>query len=236
MNMSTIPILRQLNASLQETIRPPTGPVPCLLSSGHGTFHALIRNHPQSLTSSSPQSIDWGQHVKAPEGLEELLPTLHGQSAQILAYVAAKGTATPEEIRKDLAIPKSTVYKLLSDLFRTGLAIKETEGKVEGVRVPNFEFWIKNIANIVELKVTPRNLLAFDAAHTPAGRMFSERHGPEKFANFVELYDGYESGRTTAQLMARELGVIRYEIELLLSDIKSITPRAIQIGRSRPRQ
>lgn len=165
------------------------------------------------------------------EGLEQLLPAFHGQSAQVLAYVAAKGTATPEDIIKDLSIPRSTVYKLLSEFFRTGLAIKKKEGRVDKVSIPDFAFLVKNTAYFRELKVTPRNILAFDSTHTPAGRMFTERHGLEKFAKFVELYDDYERGNITSQLMARELGVTRYEVELLLSDIRSITPVAVQIGR-----
>jgi len=168
---------------------------------------------------------------KSPEGMEHLLPTFHGQSAQILAYVAAKGTATSEDIRKDLGIPRSTIYKLLSQLVKTGLATREKVGNVDEVRVPDFSFVIKNTAYIAECKVTPRNILAFDSAHTAAGKMFAERHGPEKFAEFVALYDRYESGATTSQLMARELGVTRYEIELLLSDIKSIAPAVVNIGR-----
>ncbi len=167
--------------------------------------------------------------MERPEALERLFPAFHGQSAQILAYVAAKGTATPEEMRKDLEIPRSTVYKLLSEFFQTGLATKEKVGKVELVRVPDFIFWIKNTALIVDCKLTPRNILAFDAAHTPAGRMFIGRHGLQKFAEFVELYDAYKRDATTAQLMARELGVTRYEVELLLSDTNSLIPRA-QIG------
>lgn len=165
------------------------------------------------------------------EGLEQLLPAFHGQSAQVLAYVAGKGTATPEDIKKDLGIPRSTVYKILSEFFGSGLAIRKKEGKVEKVHVPDFSFVVKNTAFVAELKITPRNILAFDSMHTPAGRMFAERHGPEKFVQFVELYDDYERGNVTSQLMARELGVTRYEIELLLSDIRSITPMVVQVGR-----
>lgn len=169
--------------------------------------------------------------LKAAEGLEQLLPRFHGNSARILAYVAAKGFATPDEITKDLEIPRSTVYKLLSEFFNTGLAVKEKTGRVDRVSVPDFVFFIKNTAFVGELKITPRNVLAFDAAHIPSGKMFVEKHGQEKFARFVELYDEYERGTTTSQLMARDLGVIRYEVELLLSDIKSMVPVAIRIGR-----
>jgi DNA-binding transcriptional ArsR family regulator len=169
--------------------------------------------------------------TKPPEGIEQLLPSFHGQSAQILAYIAAKGAATAEEIRRDLRMPRSTTYKLLLQLERTGLAVKERTGKTEAIRVPDFYLIIGNTALVMECKVTPRNVLAFDSAHTPAGRMFIERHGAERFAKFVELYDSYGRGATTSQLMARELGVTRYEIELLLSDIKSIAPVAIEIGR-----
>jgi DNA-binding transcriptional ArsR family regulator len=169
--------------------------------------------------------------TRAPEGIEQLLPSFHGQSAQILAYVAARGKATPEEIRSDLGMPRSTVYKLLSQLELAGLAKRLRTGKAESFHIPDFVFIIKNTAFIVECKVTPRNILAFDSAHTPTGRMFSERHGPEKFAKFVELYDDYQRDATTSQIMARELGVTRYEIELLLSDVKSIIPVVAKIGR-----
>jgi hypothetical protein len=168
------------------------------------------------------------------EGIEQLVPAFHGQSALILAYVGAKGTATPEEIRRGLGMPRSTVYKLLSQLVRTGLAKKSVAGKTEVFAIPDFDLTIRNTALVGELKITPRNVLAFDSAHTPTGRMFIERHGPEKFAKFVELYDGYERGATTSQLVARELGVTRYEVELLLSDIRSIAPVVLEIGRSHP--
>ena len=174
--------------------------------------------------------MECGMTMERPEALERLFPAFHGQSAQILAYVAARGKATPEEIQKDLDIPRSTVYKLLTEFFQTGLVTKEKAGKVELVRVPDFVFRIENTANIVDCKLTPRNILAFDAAHTPAGRMFIGRRGLQAFARFVELYDVYKRDRTTAQLMARELGVTRYEVELLLSDIDSITPRSLELA------
>jgi DNA-binding transcriptional ArsR family regulator len=169
--------------------------------------------------------------LRTAQGLEQLLPSFHGASARILSYVAAKEVATPEEISKSLKIPRSTVYKLLSEFSDSGLIVREKAGRVDKVSVPDFVFFIKNTAYFGELKITPRNVLAFDAAHTPAGKMFVEKYGQEKFAKFVELYDEYERGKTTSQLMARELGVIRYEIELLLSDINSMMPLAIQIGR-----
>ena len=52
-------------------------------------------------------------------------------------------------------------------------------------------------------------------------RMFIERHRSEKFAKFLELYDDYEKEKITSQMMARELGVIRFEVELLLSEIRA---------------
>jgi Sugar-specific transcriptional regulator TrmB len=168
--------------------------------------------------------------------MEQLLPSFHGQSAQILAYIAAKGTATPEEVRRDLGLPRSTTYKMLLQLQRTGLAVKEKAGNGEGIRVPDFYLIIGNTALVAECKVTPRNILAFDSAHTSAGRRFIERHGAEKFAKFVELYDDYAKDATTSRLMARELGVRRFEIELLLSDIKSIAPVAVKIGRRHSRR
>jgi DNA-binding transcriptional ArsR family regulator len=174
--------------------------------------------------------------IRSAEGIEQLFPTFHGQSAQILAYVAAKGTVSPEEIRKDLDMPRSTIYKLLSQLAETGLVIKKKVGKGEEVSVPDFSLIIKNTALVGECKVTPRNILAFDSAHTPAGRMFIERYGPEKFAKFVELYDDYQREKTTSQLMARQLGVIRFEIELLLSDIESIAASPIKIGHRQNRR
>lgn len=172
--------------------------------------------------------MECGITVERPEALERLFPAFHGQSAQILAYIAAKGKATPEEIRKHLGIPRSTVYKLLTEFFQAGLVTKEKAGRVELMRVPDFVFRIENTANIEECKLTPRNILAFDAAHTPAGRMFIGRHGLQAFAKFVELYDVYKRDRTTAQLIAKELGVTRYEVELLLSDIDSITPQSLE--------
>jgi DNA-binding transcriptional ArsR family regulator len=170
------------------------------------------------------------------EGIEQLFPTFHGQSAQILAYVAARGRATPEEIRKDIGMPKSTTYKLLSQLDKMGLVIRMKSNKLEVISVPDFVLTIKNTALVGECKVTPGNILAFDSAHTPTGRMFIERHGPEKFAKFVDLYDSYGRGATTAQLMAKELDVTRYEIELLLSDIESIAPIVLEIGRHQNRR
>ncbi len=168
--------------------------------------------------------------MEPPGALERLFPTFHGQSALILAYVAAKGTATPEEIRRDLEIPKSTIYKLLTEFLQAGLATKEKVGKVEHVHIADFVIRLENTAIIGELKLTPRNILAFDAAHTTAGKLLIGRHGPRKFAKFVELYDAYKRDATTAQLMAKELGITRYEVELLLSDIDSLTPHAIQFA------
>jgi DNA-binding transcriptional ArsR family regulator len=164
-----------------------------------------------------------------PEALEKLFPTFHDKSAQILAYVAAKGEARPEEIWRNLGIPRSTVYKLLSELVQVGLATRERRGKVELVKVPDFVVQIRNMVGF-EFKLTPRNILAFDAAHLPAGKMFIERYGLQRFAKFVELYDSYKKGASTAQLMARELGVTRYEIETILSDISSMNPRAIELA------
>ncbi len=169
--------------------------------------------------------------TERPEALEKLFPAFHGQSARMLAYVAAKGKATPEEMQKDLDIPRSTVYKLLSEFLEVGLVTKEKVGRSELVRVPDFVFSIKDTALIGEFKLTPRNILAFDAAHSPAGRMFIGRHGLQKFAKFVGLYDAYKRDATTAQLMARELGVTRYEIELLLGDVSSLIPRAIELAK-----
>ncbi|MBI4258510.1 MAG: MarR family transcriptional regulator [Thaumarchaeota archaeon] len=167
--------------------------------------------------------------TEAPVGMERLLPAFHGQSARILAYLAARGSTTPEDITKELGIPRSTVYKLLTQLVATGLAHKRKVGKTEKVSVPDFVFYIKNTAYIGEMKVTPRNVIAFDAAHTPAGKMFIGKHGQDAFAKFVELYDNYERGNLTAQLMARDLGVTRYEVELLLTDVRSIDPVEIKV-------
>ncbi len=81
-----------------------------------------------------------------------------------------------------------------------------------------------NTANIEGCKLTARNILASDGAHTPAGRMLIGRRGAQAFAKSVESYDIYRRDKTTAQLMARKLGVTRHEVELLLEDIDSITP------------
>ncbi len=135
-----------------------------------------------------------------------------------------------KKFRRILSIPRSTTYKLLSQLASTGLVSKKKTGKWEEIRVPDFSLTIRNTALVGECKITPRSILAFDSAHMSGGRMFIERHGPEKFAKFVELYDDYEREKTTSQLIARELGVTRYEIELLLSDIESIIPSTIKIG------
>jgi DNA-binding transcriptional ArsR family regulator len=169
--------------------------------------------------------------LKPVEGIEQLFPIFHGQTAQILAYVAEKGSASPEEIRKDLGMPRSTVYKLLSQLAGAGLVSKKKTEKGEEISVPDFSLTIKNTAIVGECKVTPKNVLAFDSAHTPAGRMFIEHHGPEKFVKFVELYDDYEREKITIPMMARELGVIRFEVELLLNDIESITKTPNKVGR-----
>ena len=163
--------------------------------------------------------------IKPLETVEKLLPPFHGQNAQLIAYVAAKGTATPEQIMRDLKMPRSTTYLLLKQFAVMGLLKEEKEGRSSRVSVPDFVFHIKNTAYIGEVKITPRNVLAFDAVHTSSGRMFAEHHGWKKFYKFVDLYDDYARGNITSQLMARELEVTRFEIELLLSDIKA-KPRA----------
>jgi DNA-binding MarR family transcriptional regulator len=158
---------------------------------------------------------------RQPEGIEQLFPMFHGQSARIIAYIAAKGSASAEDIRKGVGIPRSTVYKLVSQLVQSGLISRADNG--EQLKVPDFSLTIKNTATVAECKVTPRNVLAFDAAHTNAGRSFIEHYGPEKFAKFVELYDEYERERITIPMMARELGVIRFEVELLFNEIESMS-------------
>lgn len=174
--------------------------------------------------------------MERPEGIGQILPTFHGQSAQILAYAAARGIVTPEEIKRDLSIPRSTVYKLLAQFVDEGLVVKEKDGNANRFSVPDFEFIIKNTAFIAEIKVTPRNVLAFDAIDTNVGKAFTEQRGPEKFARFVELYGDYARGNTTAQIIARELGVTRFEVELLLSSIKSVNPGVVVHERARRRQ
>ena len=104
------------------------------------------------------------------------------------------------------------------------------------MRVADFVFIIRNTMLMGGMKITPRNVLAFDVAHTAVGRMFIERHGTDKFARFVDLYDEYAKGKTTAQMMARELGVIRYEVELLLSDIRPVSGPATEIEHQSRRQ
>jgi DNA-binding MarR family transcriptional regulator len=155
---------------------------------------------------------------RQPEGIEQLFPMFHGQSAQIIAYIVAKGSASAEDIRKGVGMPRSTVYKLISQLVQAGLISRAENG--EQLKVPDFSLTIKNTATVAECKVTPRNVLAFDAAHTNAGRSFIEDHGSEKFGKFVELYDEYQSEKITKAVMARVLGVIRFEVEVLFAEIE----------------
>ncbi len=164
--------------------------------------------------------------VEQPEALEKLFPAFHGQNAKILAYLALRGVATMEDVSKELGIPRSTTYKLCNELVKAGLATELSTPGEKSFKVADFVILAKNLAFIGELKITAKNVLAFDAAHTPAGKMFIERHGMEKFARFVELYSAYEDGALTAQVMARDLGVIRFEVELLLSDIRALLPLA----------
>ena len=107
------------------------------------------------------------------QGIEQLFPMFHGQSAQIIAYIAAKGSASAEEIRKDVRIPRSTVYKLILQLMDAGLVIRTKEEKL---RIPDFSITLRNTAIFSEFRVTPHNILAFDSAHTSIGRAFIERH------------------------------------------------------------
>jgi Sugar-specific transcriptional regulator TrmB len=164
--------------------------------------------------------------MEHPEALERLFPAFHGQNAKILAYLALRGVATAEQVSKELNMPRSTTYKLCNELVKEGLATEMLTTNEKGFRAADFVILVKNLAYAGELKITAKNVLAFDAAHTPAGRMFIERHGVEKFARFVELYSAYEDGTLTAQIMARDLGVIRFEVESLLSDIRALLPLA----------
>jgi hypothetical protein len=102
-------------------------------------------------------------------------------------------------------MPKSTAYKLLKYLVELGLVYREG-GRPGAYRACDFKLSLENTLKTPKLIVTPRNILAFDAAHTPAGRFFIQHHGWEKFAKFIELYDAYTNGDTTAQLIARDLG------------------------------
>jgi DNA-binding MarR family transcriptional regulator len=161
------------------------------------------------------------------QGIEQLFPMFHGQSAQIIAYIAAKGSASAEEIRKDVRIPRSTVYKLILQLMDAGLVIRTKEEKL---RIPDFSITLRNTAIFSEFRVTPHNILAFDSAHTSIGRAFIERHGLEKFAKFVDMYEMYQSGKMSSRSVARELDVPLFEIEWLLSNIESLDPSSIAYG------
>lgn len=111
---------------------------------------------------------------------------------------------------------------MLNELIQVGLVSKEKGSQSNLFRIRDFVVKLENISTIDKLRLTPRNILAFDAAHSPAGKFFIQRHGMRKFARFVELYETYKQEKITAQMIARELDVTRYEIELLLGEIESL--------------
>lgn len=159
--------------------------------------------------------------ARAAQGIEQLFPLFHGQSAQILAYIALEGPTNAGKMSKDLPIPRSTIYKLVSQLVTAGLVEKTKDSDLK-FHVPKFSITIKNSTLASEFRLTPTNVLAFDVAHTPAGRKFIKRHGLNKFALFVELYGVYKRGKITRAPMAKKLGASRSELESLFSEIQSL--------------
>lgn len=100
------------------------------------------------------------------------------------------------QLKGELKSTSSRINSLDSkiDSFNSSLnsRIDSLGTRIEEISVPDFSLTIRNTVIVGECKVTSKNVLAFDSAHTPAGQMFIGHHGPEKFAKFVELYDYYK--------------------------------------------
>ncbi len=66
--------------------------------------------------------------------------------------------------------------------------------------------WLPSRWNPVSrLEITSKNVVAFDLLHKSSGKLFVERYGMDKFARFMQLYEGYVDGKPPAFLMAKEL-------------------------------
>jgi hypothetical protein len=172
--------------------------------------------------------------IEGPETIETLLPSLHGQSAKVLDYLASHGEANPSQISKELGIARSSLYKIISDLWQARLVDLHEPAKVarnahhrgrtgSEVLSRDFKITLENLAGVPRLEITPRNVAAFDLLHKSSGKLFVERHGMEKFAKFMQLYEEYTNGKTPAFLMAKELGAERFEVELLIGDAEKFT-------------
>ena len=164
-----------------------------------------------------------------PESLEILLPTLHGQNARILSYLSHHKTASGEKISKDLGIPRSSVYKCIGDLVRAGLVTRQVSklrykspserGRIsQEVKATDFKIVLENLSIAPRVVITKYSVAAFDLLHKNSGKLFIERNGAEKFASFIELFDAYNRGIIPAFIIAKELGVDRFEVESLISD------------------
>ncbi len=178
--------------------------------------------------------MDKMRKIEGPETIETLLPSLHGQSAKVLDYLASHGGANPNQISEELKMARSSVYKIISDLVQARLVdvleLAKTSRKTHrrgriGSEVlgRDFKIILENLAGVPRLEITPRNVAAFDVLHKSSGRLFIERHGMAKFAKFMHLYEEYANGKTPAFLIAKELGAERFEVELLIGDAERLT-------------
>ncbi len=164
----------------------------------------------------------------APANIQRLLPQLEGQSARILSYVAIHGGANPNEISRDLALPRSSVYKTVKDLMGSRLVsthqVKPGErGRVGSeILTTNFRI-VLNLLGIPQLEITPKHVAAFSLLGKSSGKLFVERHGMESFVRFMGYYEDYVNGKIPAFLIAKELGAKRFEVELLIGETEDLT-------------
>ena len=126
------------------------------------------------------------------------------------------------------------MYKIINDLLQARLVYLPEATKVtrdahhrgrtgSEVRIRDFKITLENLAGVTKLEITPKNVAAFDLLQKTSGKLFVERHGMEKFDKFMQLYEEYTNGKTPAFLIAKELGVERFEVELLIGDAEKFT-------------
>ena len=115
--------------------------------------------------------------------------------------------------------------ELLNDDDKLRLQIKE-KGSVAKLQ-DYLELMIANTTNhFLQITITPRNIVAYAAAKKlPSALLFIQRHGYERYAEFGGLYEDYRSGKTPSFLISKELGVTKFEVDVLIDDIENFVTK-----------
>lgn len=125
-----------------------------------------------------------------------------------------------------LAIQVKKQKELLNDNDKLRLQIKERQSEITKLQ-HHLELMIANTSNhFLQITVTPRNIVAYAATKKlPSALSFIQRHGYEKYAGFGRLYEEYRSGKTPSFLISKELGVMKFEVDVLIEDIENFVTK-----------